>query len=135
MSCCWHWDFPHPRSHYATSVRRTGYFRQRWVALTKNVPRTSSGGESGNHQFQPKWRFIVQPPLLKTCPSQETHMRTERGTCCLQDVSATQPHVSVTLLLFLTRGGIISHRTRFPLFSTTGVNLQVKNKVILQVCF
>lgn len=28
MSCCWHWDFPHPQSRFAISVGRTGYFSQ-----------------------------------------------------------------------------------------------------------
>lgn len=76
------------------------------VALTKNVPRTSSGGDSGNHQLPHNSRFSASPiPHHRHFPE---NIHNDGEICCFQHISTTQPRILVTpLSKFLTHGGII----------------------------
>lgn len=76
------------------------------LALTKNVPRTSSGGGSGNHQLPHNQRFTGSPiPHHQHFPE---NIHNDREICCSPHISTAQPHIWVTpLSKFLTHGGII----------------------------
>ena len=90
MSCCWHWDFPQPQSFFYLCWK-DGLLQSTWVALTKNVLRTSSGGDNRNHQFQHKGSL----PHSAQSARPWTH-NNDRNTCCFQDISTPRPLALVT---------------------------------------
>lgn len=105
MNCCWHWDFPHPQSRYATSAGRTGCFSGCELLWRKNVPRTSSGGHSENHHFRCNSSFPAQP---RSSPQALPRKKTQQKPATFKTSQRPSHELVIPLPMFLTRGGIAS---------------------------
>lgn len=91
---------------------KDGLLQSTWVALTKNVLRTSSGGDNRNPQFQHKGSL----PHSTQSARPWTH-NNDRNTCCFQDISTPRPLALVPLLSkLLTHSGNISSQDLFSTF-------------------